>query len=230
MGYTNPSGWVMIFFMPKCYFFVNLVKNLTAAGVLTKITKNIFFSLPIPKIKFNSPPQGKMLCVHILGSGLKTMVNTTPPTPQCNLTPPPHLMPPPQPNHHLSTHPITTTPLPQHHPPHMSTHPPNATTSHPPIPTHHHPIHPHHFMHIHPLPTTLPHHPPTHPTTTSHHPPTPHKHTSHPLHQPTPPPSPSPPTPTLNPPNEPFNHPPQSQSGAGMLDISWAPPHSLPIQ
>ena len=40
-------------------------KNLTAAGVLRK---NIWFSLPIPKIKFDPPTQGKKYFgVHILG-------------------------------------------------------------------------------------------------------------------------------------------------------------------
>ena len=38
-------------------FFDNLVKkNLTVAGVLRK---NIWFSLPVPKIKFDPPPQEK---------------------------------------------------------------------------------------------------------------------------------------------------------------------------
>ena len=42
----------------KVSFFDNLLKNLTAAQVLRK---NIWFSIPIPKIKFNPPPQEKML-------------------------------------------------------------------------------------------------------------------------------------------------------------------------
>ena len=37
-------------------------KNLTAAGVHRK---NIWFSLPIPKIKFDPPPQGKNALVFI---------------------------------------------------------------------------------------------------------------------------------------------------------------------
>ena len=50
MGYTNPSWWVIIFFfVPKCHFLTIWWKNLTAAGVLRKY------------IKFDPPPQGKML-------------------------------------------------------------------------------------------------------------------------------------------------------------------------
>ena len=56
MGYTNPSGWVMSFFYTKVSLFDNLVKNLTVAGVLRK---NIWFSSPVPKIKFDPLPQGK---------------------------------------------------------------------------------------------------------------------------------------------------------------------------
>ena len=37
-------------------------KNLTAAGVLKK---NILFSVPIPKIKFDPPPQWKIALVFI---------------------------------------------------------------------------------------------------------------------------------------------------------------------
>ena len=53
-------------FTPKCHFFLQFCgKNLTVAGVLTK---NIWFSLPILKIKFDPPPQGKKCFgVHILG-------------------------------------------------------------------------------------------------------------------------------------------------------------------
>ena len=45
--------------------FNYLVKNLTAAGVLRR---NIWFSLPIPKITFDPPAQGeKWFGAHILG-------------------------------------------------------------------------------------------------------------------------------------------------------------------
>ena len=69
MGYTNASRWVMILFHTKMSFFDNFVKkNLTAAGV---IRKYIWFSLPIPKIKLDPPPQGKKCFgVHILGPSL----------------------------------------------------------------------------------------------------------------------------------------------------------------
>ena len=51
------------FFYTKMSFFDNFVKeNLTAAGVLRK---SIWFSLPIPKIKFDPPPQGKNALVFI---------------------------------------------------------------------------------------------------------------------------------------------------------------------
>ena len=43
-------------------FFYNFVKNLTVAGVLRK---NIWFSLPIPKIKFDPPEQGENALVFI---------------------------------------------------------------------------------------------------------------------------------------------------------------------
>ena len=48
--------------MHTCIFCQFGEKNLTAAGVLTKI---IFFSLPIPKIKFDSPQQGKNALMFI---------------------------------------------------------------------------------------------------------------------------------------------------------------------
>ena len=57
MGYTNPFGWIMIlFFVPKCHFLTIWWKNLTAAGVLRQY---IWFSIPVPKIKFDPSPQGK---------------------------------------------------------------------------------------------------------------------------------------------------------------------------
>ena len=43
----------------------------------------------------------------------------------------------------------------------------------------------------------------------------------------------TPPTPhhiKITPTNHSHQHPPQRKSGALMLDISWAPPHSLPIR
>ena len=47
--------------MPKS-FFDNPVKNLTAAGVLRI---NIWLFIPVPKIKFDPPPHGKMLwCLY----------------------------------------------------------------------------------------------------------------------------------------------------------------------
>ena len=42
--------------------FENLMKKLIAAGVI-KI--NIWFSVPVPKIKFEPPPQGKNALVLI---------------------------------------------------------------------------------------------------------------------------------------------------------------------
>ena len=56
MGHTNPSAWIMIFFHTKVTIFENLMKNLIAAGVLRI---NIWFSIPVPKIKFDPPPQQK---------------------------------------------------------------------------------------------------------------------------------------------------------------------------
>ena len=50
------------FFFTKMSFFDNFMKNLTVAGVLRK---NIWFSLPIPKIKFDPPSQGKNALVFI---------------------------------------------------------------------------------------------------------------------------------------------------------------------
>ena len=53
----------MILFTPNCHFFDNFVKNnLTAAGVSNK---DIWFSLLIPRIKLDPPPQGKNALVYI---------------------------------------------------------------------------------------------------------------------------------------------------------------------
>ena len=57
MGHTDPSGWVMILFTPKCHILRIWLKNLIADGVLRK---TIWFSIPVPKIKFDPQPQGKM--------------------------------------------------------------------------------------------------------------------------------------------------------------------------
>ena len=56
--------WVgnVFFFYTKVSFFENLMKKLIAAGVLTI---NMWFSVPIPKIKFDPPPQGKNALVLI---------------------------------------------------------------------------------------------------------------------------------------------------------------------
>ena len=63
MSYTNASGWVMgFFFYTKVSFFENLMKKLIVAGVLRI---NMWFSVPIPKIKFEPPPQGKNALVLI---------------------------------------------------------------------------------------------------------------------------------------------------------------------
>ena len=61
MGHTNPSGWV-IFFNTKMSFFENLMKSLIAAGFLRI---NIWFSLPVPKIKFDPFQQRKNALVFI---------------------------------------------------------------------------------------------------------------------------------------------------------------------
>ena len=68
MGHTNPSGWVMIFFNTKMSFFENLMKSLIVAGVLRI---NIWFSLPVPKTKFD-PSQQRKKCfgVHISSPSL----------------------------------------------------------------------------------------------------------------------------------------------------------------
>ena len=46
----------------QSYFLTILLKNFTAAGVLRI---NIWFSIPVPKIKFDPPPQGKNTLVLI---------------------------------------------------------------------------------------------------------------------------------------------------------------------
>ena len=53
----------MILFYTKISFFDNFVKkNLTEAGVFRK---DIWFSLLIPKIKLDPPPQGKNALVFM---------------------------------------------------------------------------------------------------------------------------------------------------------------------
>ena len=55
-------------FHEKVSFFDNFVKKLVVAGVLRK---NIWFSLPVSKIKFDPPPtREKCFGVHILGPSL----------------------------------------------------------------------------------------------------------------------------------------------------------------
>ena len=48
--------------MPKSFFDNPVKKNLTAAGVLRI---NIWLFIPVPKIKFDPPPQGKNALVLI---------------------------------------------------------------------------------------------------------------------------------------------------------------------
>ena len=62
MSYTNASEWVMGFFYTKVSFFENLMKKLIVAGVLRI---NMWFSVPVPKIKFEPPPQGQNAFVVI---------------------------------------------------------------------------------------------------------------------------------------------------------------------
>ena len=64
MSYTNAYKykWVKVFFYTKVSFFENLMKKLIAAGVLRI---NMWLSVPIPKIKFEPPPQGKNALVLI---------------------------------------------------------------------------------------------------------------------------------------------------------------------
>ena len=57
-GHLTPSVMPPPPVMPKYHLFDNLVKNLTVVGVLRK---NIWFSVLIPKIKFDPSPEGKML-------------------------------------------------------------------------------------------------------------------------------------------------------------------------
>ena len=56
-------------FYAKVSFFDNFVKKLTLAGVLRK---NIWFSIPVPKIKFDPPPEGKMLWCSYFKSFIKS--------------------------------------------------------------------------------------------------------------------------------------------------------------
>ena len=49
--------------MPKSFFDNPVKKNLTAAGVLRI---NIWLSIPVPKIKFDPPQQGKSALVSII--------------------------------------------------------------------------------------------------------------------------------------------------------------------
>ena len=160
MGYTNPSEWVMILlFTPKCHFLRIWWKSLMAAGILRI---NIWFSVPVLKIKFDPPHKGKVLWCSYFKSFIKSTIffqnwkfcqsdnfwefefhgkdnQITPPT---------------------TTHPTTTHPTITHP---TTTHP---TTTHPTTTTHHHSTH----HHITPTPPpTLP--PPTSPPTLPPHPP-----------------------------------------------------------
>ena len=56
MGYTNASGWIMIFFYTKVSFFQNLMKKIDCG----------WSSVPVPKIKFDPPRQGKSALVLML--------------------------------------------------------------------------------------------------------------------------------------------------------------------
>ena len=61
--WVKKSIWVgNDFFTPKCQFLRIWCKNLIVAGVLRK---NIWFSVSIPEIKFEPPPQGKNALVFI---------------------------------------------------------------------------------------------------------------------------------------------------------------------
>ena len=56
-------GWVSVCrIMPKSFFDNPVKKNFTVAGVLNI---NIWFSIPVPKIKFDPQPQGKSALVLI---------------------------------------------------------------------------------------------------------------------------------------------------------------------
>ena len=55
-------GNVFFFFLHQSVIFENLMKKLIAAGVLRI---NIWFSIPVPKIKFDPPPQWKIALVFI---------------------------------------------------------------------------------------------------------------------------------------------------------------------
>ena len=58
MGYTNPSGWVMIFSCQSFIFLTIWCKNLTAAGVLRKIFGFLYLSL---KLSLTLPHKEEML-------------------------------------------------------------------------------------------------------------------------------------------------------------------------
>ena len=62
MNYTNASEWVMVFFLHQSVIFENLMKKLIVAGVLRI---NMWFSVHVPKIKFEPSPQGKNALVLI---------------------------------------------------------------------------------------------------------------------------------------------------------------------
>ena len=51
---------MIFFFVPKCHFLTIWWGNLTVAVVLRKY---IWFSIPVPKIKFDPPQQGKNVLV-----------------------------------------------------------------------------------------------------------------------------------------------------------------------
>ena len=137
------------------------------------LRKNIWFSIPVPKIKFDPSPQGKMLWCLYFRSCIKSInldrcrnfikkfnfVSTpwkiiipiahSPPYHPLNTSspmPPPTLPPPPTTS--LTSTPLTPTP----------THPTNTTPPTPPPPNHPYPttIHPllHHPQTHHPHPTS----------------------------------------------------------------------------
>ena len=197
---------------------------MTAAGVL-KIY--IWFSIPVPKIRFDPPPQGKMLWCSNFRLFIKS-INLD----RCgnliekfNFVSTPWKIIIPIANNH-PTH---------HHPQSLHTPPTSPFTSTPPTPaptikttnnftTHPHPIthlsHHHHPPHHHPLhnwhhhcPQPPPSHPIIHPPQNCpHHHPTP---PPSPPHQPPHHPHPTPSPPTLqtptHPSQEPSDHPPMEK-------------------
>ena len=74
-GWGSVGGGIGLIFSPTCvhmYFFFNLVKKIDSGW---SYTKNIFFSLPIPKIKFNPPPtRVKCFGVYILVPSLNQQI------------------------------------------------------------------------------------------------------------------------------------------------------------